>query len=429
MTGMTGKIRGYEVVYSFPTFRMPPTPRLNHRGALRRATASILLWGTAMGGPWCRAESQEEAAVPRVVAVAEVHRGELSQQASFDAELRPYQEIELHARINGYLDQLKVDAGDIVKEGQLIATLDVPELKSEIDHALASERRSKAEIEHAEAAYDDAQLAFNRLTAVDKAQPNLIAQQDIDAAKAKHRAAAAALDAAKEQAHVAEADVKKIRIMEGYATINAPFNGVVTKRYSDPGALIQAGTSSGSLPLVRLSQLDKLRAVFPVSVAYVSRIKVGDPVTLHIDSTLNRTLRGEVARFSRKVETSTRTMDVEVDLPNPDLSITPGLYATAVLNLDLRKATLSIPIEAVSRGKGEPTALFVTKNRVVEERPVKLGIETPDRIEILSGASEGEMVVVGGRTEVRPGEIVDPKLSVIDRPPRVGDAGQTAKSH
>ena len=121
----------------------------------------------------------------------------------------------------------------------------------------------------------------------------------------------------------------------GYTKITAPFSGVITKRYSDPGALIQAGTSTGSLPLVRLSQNDKLRAVFPVSVSFVSRIKVGDPVEIRIDSSLNRTISGKVARFSRKVETSTRTMDVEVDVPNADLSLIPGIYATAMLTIEL----------------------------------------------------------------------------------------------
>lgn len=364
-----------------------------------------------------------------MVAVAKVARCDLSQQVAFDAELRPYQEIELHARITGYLDTLKVDAGDIVKEGQLIAVLDVPELKSEIHHALASERRAKAEIEHAQAAYEDAHLAFARVTAVEKEQPNLIAQQDIDAAKAKDRAAAAALDAAKEQGKVAEADVKKIHIMEGYSDITAPFSGVVTKRYSDPGALIQAGTSTGSLPLVRLSQNDKLRAVFPVPVAYVARVKVGDPVEIHIDSTLNRTISGKVARFSRKVESSTRTMEVEVDVPNADLSLIPGIYATAVVTLDARKGAVSVPVEAISRDAAAPAVYVVTRDRIVEERRVELGIETPDSVEVLSGVNEGELVVVGGRTEVAPGETVEPMLSGIDRPPKAADAGHTAKSN
>jgi RND family efflux transporter MFP subunit len=364
-----------------------------------------------------------------VVAVAKVGRGELFQQASFDAELRPYHEIELHARVTGYVDKLKVDAGDIVKEDQLIATLDVPDLKSEIDHALASERRSKADIEKAKAAYEDAHLTLTRLSAVDKAQPTLIAPQDIDVAKSKDRVASAALDAAEEQGNVAAADVKKLHIMEEYANITAPFSGAITKRYSDPGALIQAGTSTGSMPLVRLSQIDKLRAVFPVSVAYVSRIKVGDPVQIQIDATPQRTISGTVARFSRKVEASTRTMEVEVDVPNTDLSITPGIYATALVKVDVKKDALSVPIEAIARSKSGSSLFLVTKDGVVEERPVTLGIETPDSVEILTGASEGELVVVSGRTEIKSGEAVEPILSGIERPPTSRGAMQTAKSN
>jgi RND family efflux transporter MFP subunit len=389
----------------------------------------VVYCAAIISGHCCEAATSSQAPARPVVAVAKVQRGELYQQASFDAELRPYREIELHARVTGYLDKLNVDAGDIVKEDQLIATLDVPDLKSEIDHALASERRSKADIEKAKASYEDAHLALTRLAAVDKAQPSLIAPQDIDVAKSKDRVAAAALDAAEEQGNVAAADVKKLHIMEAYANITAPFEGAITKRYSDPGALIQAGTSTGSMPLVRLSQLDKLRAVFPVSVAYVSGIKVGDPVQIHIDSTLNRIIPGIVARFSRKVETSTRTMEVEVDVPNTDLSITPGIYATARVKVDEKKDALSVPIEAISRNKSGSTIFFVTKEGVTEERPVKLGIETPDSIEILSGASEGELVVVSGRTELKDGEIVEPFLSAIERPPAGRGVIQTAKSN
>jgi RND family efflux transporter MFP subunit len=264
---------------------------------------------------------------------------------------------------------------------------------------------------------------------VDKAQPTLIAPQDIDEAKSKDRVASAALDAAEEQGNVAAADVKKLNIMEEYANITAPFGGAITKRYSDPGALIQAGTSSGSMPLVRLSQIDKLRAVFPVSVAYVSRIKVGAPVQIHIDSLLNRTISGTVARFSRKVEASTRTMEVEVDVPNADLSITPGIYATALVKVDVKKDALSVPIEAITHNKSGSTVFLVTKDGVVEERPVTLGIETPDSVEILTGAREGDQVVVSGRTEIKSGEAVEPILSGIERPPTSRGGMQTAKSN
>ncbi|HEY2574233.1 MAG TPA: efflux RND transporter periplasmic adaptor subunit [Verrucomicrobiaceae bacterium] len=378
----------------------------------------------------CGAAEPEGGSSRAVVAAAKVTRGDLSQKAAFDAELRPWQEIELHARITGYLDTLKVDAGDLVKEDQLIATLEQPEMKSEIDHAIASQRRSKAEIEHAQANYDDAHLAFTRMTAVDKAQPNLLAQQDIDVAKAKDRAAAAALNAAKEQDHVSEADVKKLRVMEAYTKITAPFTGVITKRYSDPGALIQAGTSTGSLPVVRLSQNDKLRAVFPVSVSYVSRIKVGDPVEIKVDSTLNRTISGKVARFSRKVETSTRTMDVEVDVPNADLSLVPGIYATALLTIEARKDVLSVPLEAVARDKtGAATLYVVGQGDKIEERKVKLGLETPDRIEVLEGASENERVLTSSRALVKPGEVVEAKVIETTPPTTEAKAAAATASH
>jgi RND family efflux transporter MFP subunit len=389
-----------------------PAWRVIRRTAAPRALFAGLTGWVLCGGVSLRAAGSAAGSGARpVVAAAKVERGELSQQVSFDAELRPYQEVELHARISGYLDSIKVDVGDLVKEDQLIATLDQPESKTEIEHALAAERRSKAEIEHAQAAAEDAHLSFSRVTAVDKAQPNLIAQQDIDAARSKDRSAAAALNAAREQDKVAEADVKKLRIMESYTRITAPFGGVITKRYSDPGALIQAGTSSGSLPLVRLSQTDRLRAVFPVSISYVSGIKVGDPVEIRIAS-LKQTIRGTVARFTRKVETATRTMEAEVDVPNADLRLLPGLYGSAVLTTERCQNALLVPIEAVAQEKnGESTVFVIGPDGTVEERQVKTGIQTPLRIEIKSGVSQDELVMIGGRAQVRQGQKVEVKLT------------------
>jgi len=348
-----------------------------------------------------------------VVAAAVVQREQLSQEASFDAELRPFLEVEMHARVTGYLDSITVDAGDLVKENQVLATLDQPELKADMEHAVAVERRSGAEVEREQAIYEDAQLACSRIMAVIKSQPNLIAQQDIDVAKSKERAAAASLDAAKEQQKVAAAEVKKLNVLESYTKIVAPFSGVITKRYSDPGALIQSGTSTGSMPLVRLSQNDKLRVIFPVSVSFVAHIKVGDPVQIRVDA-LKKVITGKVARFSRRVDTSTRHMDVEVDVPNPDLSITPGLYAAAVLT-ETRPNTLSVPVEAVKEANGAASIYVINKDGKVEERTVILGLATPSRLEILEGAKEGELVFTGSRTTVRPGEWVEPKVPNPDK--------------
>ncbi len=339
-----------------------------------------------------------------------VQREELFQNASFEAELRPFLEIEMHARVNGYLDAINVDAGDLVKENQVIATLDVPELKTEMEHAVADERRLKAEIDRAQAMCDDAHLNYTRVMEVIQKQPKLIAQQDIDAAKAKDRAAKASLSAAQEQDNVALAEIKKLHVLQDYTKITAPFNGVITKRYADPGALIQAGTSTGAQPLVRLSENDLLRAVFPVSVSFVAGIKVGAPVELRVES-LHKTIVGKVARFSRKVDTSTRNMDVEVDVPNADLAITPGMYATVSIKTEMHSDALSVPVDAISRTGESATLYVINKDRKIEERTVKVGLETPARLEILNGVSEGEMVLLGSRAAVRPGEVVEPRVS------------------
>lgn len=341
--------------------------------------------------------------------VCTVTRENGCREVSFDAELRPYQEIELHSKVTGYIDDMKVDVGDVVKEGQLIAAIDIPELKIELEHAVAEERRSYADLERAKAAYEDAHLTFTRLTATDHAQPHLIAAQELDTGRVKDRSIAAALEAAKEQSKVAESEVKRLQTMVDYSKITAPFAGVITKRHADFGSLIQAGTSSGSLPIVRLSQNDKLRVVFPVSISYVMHIHVGDPVDIRI-AALDRIIPGKIARFTRKVETSTRTMEAEVDVPNSDLSLIPGIYAVAVLKIDQRNNSLFVPVQSVQR-EGKSSSLFVVNSHnQIEERHVQLGLETPTKVEILSGANEKELVLIGSRSSLTPGEAVQPKV-------------------
>ena len=186
-----------------------------------------------------RAARAADAGVLPAVAVARVEREDLFRQITIPAEFRPYAEVELHAKVSGYVKDMKVDIGDRVKPGQLLAVLEVPELTDELDHARASQRRAQAD-------YRDAHLAYTRLVAVNKQHPNLIAQQDLDTAEAHDATAEGALAAAK-------ADVDKYQTLVAYTRITAPFDGVITKRYADPGALIQAGTASNtqSMPLVR----------------------------------------------------------------------------------------------------------------------------------------------------------------------------------
>lgn len=343
-----------------------------------------------------------------VVAVVPVTKGEIYREVSFDAELRPYKEIELHARATGYLDKMLVDAGDVVKEGQPIAVLDVPELKFDLQNAEASERRAKAEMEKATAAYEEAHLALTRLEAADKAQPNLIAKQDLDSARLRDQSARAALNSAKEDQNVVAASTKRFQTMLDYTQISAPFAGVITRRYSDPGSLIQAGTSSGTAPLVRLSQVDLLRVAFPVSVSYVAGVKVGDEAEIRIQS-LTKKFAAKITRVSQKVETTTRTMEAQIDLPNADNSLIAGVYATVVLKIDRRKDALVVPIEAVARDKGTSSVYLITKENKIEAKNITVGTESPTHLEIKEGLAEGDLVMVGSRAQYSHGQSVQPK--------------------
>lgn len=329
------------------------------------------------------------------VAVCKVTREDLTEELVCDAELRPYQEIDLHAKVAGYLETITVDIGDRVKAGQILAKLEVPELRDELNRAKAAQKRTEAD-------YNDAHLIFTRLSFVNKASPNAIPQQDLDTAEAKDHTTEAAIAGAK-------ADVERYETLLAYTRITAPFDGVITRRYADPGALIQAGISSSTqaMPLVRLSQNDRLRLDIPVSVSYVSRIAVGDPVEIHVES-CDKSLTGKIARSTRKVDTATRTMDVEVDVPNDALKLIPGMYASVTLRVDHRDKALAVPVEAVSRQKSA-TVFVVSKDHKIEERTISIGLETPHRLEVLSGLSENELVMIGSRTQIKAGQQVEPK--------------------
>jgi RND family efflux transporter MFP subunit len=348
---------------------------------------------------------------PAVVAASLVTREEIAREIVFDSELRPYQEIDLHAKVAGYVQAINVDVGDHVKQGQVIAQLELPEAQNDLDRALAAQRRAAQQIRRAQVAWDDAHVSLSRLTAIEKAQPNLIAQQDLDTATAKERAAEADLAAAKEQESGAIADVDKLKTMLQYARITAPFDGVVTKRYADKGALIQAGTSSSTqaMPLIRLSQNNFLRLVFPVSASFVSAIKQGDLVEVSIPG-LSRKVEAKISRSSQKVDFSTRTMEAEVDIENPEYSLIPGMYAAVRVRVERKNQAIVAPIATIARKGDSATVYLITKDGIIEERSVKLGLESPFKIEILSGLAEGDMLLMGNRSSVNPGQHVTPKV-------------------
>jgi len=359
------------------------------------------------------------------VAAAKVLRTDLTRALAVTAEFRPFQVVDVHAKVAGYVKRIYVDVGDRVKEGQLIAVLEIPELQDDVETAEASVsksqeeiRRAQADLERAQSAHEVAHLASSRLVDVSKTRPGLVAQQEVDDALGRDRVteaqvatAQASLSTADQQLRVAQADRERVRTLFAYAQIKAPFAGVITKRYADTGSMIQTGISSEtqSMPLVTLAQENLLRLVIPVPESAVSRIRLGSPVEVSV-STLGKKFEGKVARFADQVDMATRTMHTEVDVPNPKGELVPGMYATASLVLNDERNALSVPVQALTRAEDSITVLLIDKHNKLEERPVKIGIEAPDQVEILSGLAEGDLVVIGNRSQLQPGMAVQPKV-------------------
>jgi RND family efflux transporter MFP subunit len=351
-----------------------------------------------------------EGVAAQTVPIAKASRENLTKDISLYGEFRPYQEISVHAKVSGYVQSIGVDIGDHVQAGEPLAKLEVPELDDDLNRASAALAKSQEEVKRAEAEYRDAHLAYQRLLAVAKSHPTLVAQQELDASKDKDAEMEGALGSARANVHESQAELGRIRTIVDYSTISAPFSGIITKRFADVGALIQAGTSSDTqaMPLVELAEDSLLRLDFPVPESAVPEIHAGVPVEVAVDA-LHETFPGKISRYSGRVDVSTRKMVTEVEVSNPDGRLTPGMYATVRLVLEESKNALTVPLQAVTLGQ-KPTVVVLNKDHRLEQRDVTLGLQTPDKVEIRSGLADNESVLVGNRAGIQFGQKATGKL-------------------
>lgn len=370
--------------------------------------------------------AKDPAQAAPIAPIALAVRAPLTNTLDVAGEFVPLQEVELHAKVAGYIRHISVDIGDRVRAGQVLATLDIPELTAQVQGANAGVRqikdqinRAKSDVLRAEANYEALHSAAQRLQQASDARPGLIAQQELDDARAKDREASAQVDSAKsalsateQQLGVSQADQQRYSAMADYSRISAPFSGVVTWRYADTGALIQAGTSNASsMPVVKLAQVNVLRLRLPVPESLSGAVRVGDTATIHVQA-LGMTFPGKVTRTTGALDPSTRTMQVEIDVPNGDGKLAPGMYAQVSLRIRRSGDALAVPVQAVDQNGAHPFVMLVNGANQIEKRVVQVGISTANRTEILSGLQVGDKVVVANLSTFQPGEAVTPKRSV-----------------
>ena len=385
----------------------------------------FLLAGFAAGCGGAHKAAADDMASAPAAAVVKVARRNIADNLEIASEFQPYQEVDVYAKVSGYIHKLNVDYGSHVRQGQVLAELEIPELQQQLQQDEASVRRSeqdltraREELNRAQSAYNVVHLTFTRLADVQKSRPELVAQQEIDVAQGKDLEASAnvssekaALASAEQGLQVARAALGKDQAMFDYARMTAPFDGVVTQIYAYTGALLPAGTTSNKSDsgLCHLSQNNLLRLVIPVPESAVPGIRLGNPVQVQVP-VLGKTFQGTVARISDQVDLSTRTMHTEIDVSNPKLEIISGMYAKASIILKEKQGALVVPVQALSRQEDRVTVFLVDRDNKIEERPVQLGIETPDQVEIVSGLNQDDLVVVGNRGQLRVGMKIEPKL-------------------
>jgi RND family efflux transporter MFP subunit len=387
------------------------------------AIAAMWFWSGRDGtDAESRRTAEADASVPAAVARAE--RGSLDNTLRIAGEFKPFQAVDVHAKVAGYIRSINVDVGDHVKQGQTIAVLEVPELAAQLSGADAGTRTAQDQIRKAQGDLQRAQSsqaavhsAYKRLKQAADSQSGLVAQQEVDDSQAKDLESAAQADsaeaelsAAKQQLEVAQANQKQYAALSGYTRITAPFAGVITNRYADTGALIAAGTSSSTqaIPVVRIAEISVLRLVLPIPESMAAQVQLGEAVKVHVQA-LDQDFTGKVSRFADSLDMQTRTMETEIDVPNRNGKLIPGMYTETELSLRAKKNVLTIPLEGVTRNGEVSTVLLVSSQGIVDERHIQLGMEDASRVEVLSGLSEGDMVIVGNRSSFRNGEKVEPK--------------------
>jgi RND family efflux transporter MFP subunit len=395
-----------------------------HKTAAYRWMFMIIVLSVFAAG--CGDAHKADAADVPPAAVVKVQRKSLSSTLEIASEFLPYQEIDVYAKVSGYIQKLYVDWGTHVKQGQILAVLEIPELQQQLLQDEASTRRADQEVSRAreeqsraESAYSVAHITYTRLADVQKSRPDLVAQQEIDVAQGKDLEASAgvssskdALAAAEQALLAAKAALDKDKALFAYARMTAPFEGVVTQIYAYTGALLPAGTSAtkGDSALCHLSQNNLLRLVIPVPERAVPDISDGQTLEVNV-SALHKTFTGKISLFSDQIDLTTRTMHTEVTVPNANYELVPGMYASVKIPLHTVTNVLTIPMQAVeSTGTGQGIVLVVNSSNHLERREVKLGLQSATDTEVLSGLSENESVIFGEQNQFKEGQQVSPKL-------------------
>ena len=379
------------------------------RGILTIVLVASLAAAACGGGDGASRAAPVTATGPAAIDVVRVVEQSLDVPLSLPGELTAFQSVAIFPRVTGFVKAVNVDRGSKVRAGQLLASLEAPELVAQRSEAQSKLQAAEAQLSVARAKADADKGTFARLKAA-SATPGVVAGNDVVIAEKTADGSANQVLAAEQSVEAARQALNAIRDMEGYLRMTAPFAGVITERNVHPGALVGPSTSAGATPLLRLVDTDRLRLVVPVPEAYTVEMRLGAEIPFTVAAYPGQSFSGKVARIAQAVDVSTRTMAVELDVANGDGRLAPGTFCQVRWPVRRSGPSLFVPSASVATTT-DRTFVIRIRNGKTEWVDVKTGLTSGALVEVFGDLRAGDELAGRGTDELRPGTDVRPRES------------------
>lgn len=342
-------------------------------------------------------------ALPSVVVIQPKQR-DVTQKIRLPGSLEPYERASLYAKVTGYLEEIRVDIGDSVSQGDVLARLAIPEMGAELQRAQAEVPAAKARLHKARAEGELAHVNYQRLADLRADEPGAVTQQAVDLAAAEEKVAVAQVSLARAELQGAQARVAELESLADYATIRAPFDGIVIARFADTGALIgQAGKTSH--PIIEVVRVDKLRLVLEIPEILVPQSRPGLKLDFELDALPGRSFEAKISRLAGALNRETRTMRVEADIDNAAGLFYPGMYARVSIDLGAIPGAIVLPATTL-RGGGVSPFVYAVRNGAVERIDVKILKDDGAEVVVAGGLGPNTQVVLAGPPLLEEGQSV-----------------------
>ena len=345
---------------------------------------------------------------PPLVTTVRVSTGATSGQLTLPGSVQAFDQTPIYARTNGYVKARYADIGDHVRKGQLLAVIEDPTTEQALRQAQATVGQLKAALAQAQANAQLASVTNQRWTALQ--QQGVVSRQDADTQNANYNAQKAAVAAAEANIAAGEANVRSLQEQLGFSRVVAPFAGVILARNIDTGSLISSGSANSVTQMFTIGEAGKVRVFTNVPQADADAMVAGQKATVSIRELPGSNFMGTVNRTSQAIDPGTRTLLVEVDLPNQQMNILPGMYATVQFSIQNAAPPVVLPSNALIMRSAGPQAAVVDANNIVHMQTLILGRDTGTSVEVLSGLQPGDVVVTSAGDSVIDGAKVKPQL-------------------